>query len=63
MRRKESYYLGLQKEFQNFLASLENQELFLLKLVVATKTFKDYLKLKERESDKKIPSLLEYYGV
>lgn len=63
MRRKESYYLGLQKEFQNFLASLENQELFLLKLVVATKTFKDYLKVKERESDKKIPSLLEYYGV
>ncbi|WP_300673863.1 hypothetical protein [Helicobacter sp. UBA3407] len=47
MRRKESY--------------LENQELFLLKAVVKTKDFKGYLK--ERELDKKIPSLLEYYGI
>lgn len=61
MRRKESYYLQLQKEFQSFLQTLENQELFLLKAVVATKAFKGYLK--ERELDKKIPSLLEYYGI
>lgn len=54
MRRKESYYLQLQKEFQSFLQTLENQELFLLKAVVATKAFKGYLK--ERELDKKIPS-------
>ena len=61
MRRKESYYAQLQGEFKRFLATLENQELFLLKSVVNTKAFKKYLK--EQESDKKIPSLLEYYGV
>ncbi|WP_300667955.1 hypothetical protein [Helicobacter sp. UBA3407] len=61
MCRKESYYLQLQKEFQNFLQTLENQELFLLKLVVKTKAFKGYLK--ERELNNKIPSLFKYYGI
>ncbi|WP_297813031.1 hypothetical protein [uncultured Helicobacter sp.] len=61
MRRKESYYLQLQKEFQSFLQTLENQELFLLKSVVCTKAFKEYLK--EKEINKRIPSLFKYYGI
>ena len=61
MRRKESYYLQLQKDFQNFLQTLENQELFLLKSVVATKTFKEYLQ--QKETNKRIPSLFKYYGI
>ncbi|TLE15929.1 hypothetical protein LS72_005055 [Helicobacter apodemus] len=61
MRRKESYYLQLQEDFHNFLKTLENQELFLLKSVVCTKAFKEYLK--QKETNERIPSLLKYYGI
>ncbi|RDU64554.1 hypothetical protein [Helicobacter ganmani] len=61
MRRKESYYLQLQEDFHNFLKTLENQELFLLKSVVCTKAFKEYLQ--QKEINKRIPSLFKYYEV
>lgn len=61
MRRKDSYYTALRAEFEKFLTTLENPELFLLKSGIATRKFKGYLK--ERETDKKIPSLLKYYGI
>lgn len=55
MRRKESFYYGLQKDVKLFLKGLDNSNYFLLKEVAKTKAFKEFYK--ERQEYLSSPSL------